>query len=77
MTVNYGTTWLAVYIFLAISYINSPDEIKPVNRIAKDNDSNIVLRNCQIQACRERLRRKWIILIIFRHFVELELVSEI
>ena len=44
--------------------------MKTLNRIYKDCDKNIVFRDCQMHPLTIYLRRKEILLIFFRHFVE-------
>ena len=52
-------------------YMYSSDRMKTVIRIVKDNDKNIVFKDCQIQYFFNiYLRRKEILLMFFSHFVE-------
>jgi len=49
----------------------SPDRMKTLIRMFKDYDENIVFMDCQMHFLNIYLRRKEILLIFFRHFVEL------
>ena len=49
----------------------SSDIMKPLIRMFKDYDKNIVFKACQMLFLNIYLRRKEIFLIFFRHFVEL------
>jgi len=45
--------------------------MKILIRMFKDYDKNIVFRDCQMHISNIHLRRKAILLIFFRHFVEI------
>jgi len=49
----------------------SSDRMKTVIRMFKDYDKNIVFMDCQMHFLNIYLRIKEILLIFFRHFVEL------
>jgi len=49
----------------------SSDRMQTLIRLFKDYDKNIVFMDCQIFFLNIYLRRKEILLIFFRHFVEL------
>jgi len=49
----------------------SSDRMKTVIRIFKDYDKNIVFMDCQMHFLNIYLRIKEILLIFFRHFLEL------
>jgi len=49
----------------------SSDRMKPLIRMFKDYDKNIVFKACQMHFLNIYLSRKEIPLIFFRHFVEL------
>jgi len=49
----------------------SSDIMKPLIRMFKDYDKNIVFRDCQMHILNIYLRRKGIFFTFFRHFVEL------
>ena len=49
----------------------SSDKMKTLIRFAKDYDKNIVFMDCQMHFLNINFRRKEILLIFFRYFVEL------
>ena len=62
---------IAVYLFEVIWFIYTYDRIKTLTRLFfKDYDKDMVFRDCQVHFFNIYLRRKQILLIIFRHFVE-------
>ena len=62
---------IAVYLFEVIWFIYTYDRIKTLTRLFfKDYDKNMVFRDCQVHFFNIYMRRKQILLIIFRYFVE-------
>jgi len=67
-----------VYLFSVIWSMYSSDRMKTLLRLLKDCNKNIVFMDCQIHLYLFiiYLRRKQILLIFFRHFVELSAKSQ-
>ena len=69
---------IGVYLFSVLWSMYSSDRMKTLLRLLKDCNKNIVFMDCQIHLYLFiiYLRRKQILLIFFRHFVELSAKSQ-